>query len=79
MSYAGKEVLVVGLGASGSAAAARLVELGAKVRVTESSSSKEVIERAERLRSQGAEVELGHHNLEHVHADIAIVSPGIPP
>jgi UDP-N-acetylmuramoylalanine--D-glutamate ligase len=79
MSFEGKDVLVVGLGASGWAAARRLVELGARVRVTEEAATPEMAERAESLRSSGAEVEVGGHDLEHLDADIAIVSPGIPP
>lgn len=79
MSLAGKKVLVVGLGASGWAASRALVGMGAEVRVTESSKSPQMIERAEWLRARGAEVELGHHDLEHLDADLAVVSPGIPP
>lgn len=79
MSFAGRKVLVVGLGASGWAASRALVGMGAEVRVTESSGSAQMIERAEWLRARGAEVELGHHDLEHLDADLAVVSPGIPP
>jgi len=79
MSFAGKRVLVVGLGASGWAAARALVDLDAKVRVTESSDTPTMAERAEWLRARGAEVEIGHHDLERLDADLAVVSPGIPP
>ncbi len=79
MSFAGKRVLVVGLGASGWAAARALVESGAKVRVTEASDDDTMVERARWLRAQGAAVEIGHHDLEQLDADIAVVSPGIPP
>ena len=79
MTLAGKRVLVVGLGASGWAAARALVDLDAKVRVTESGDTPELQERADSLRARGAEVELGGHDLEHLDADLAIVSPGIPP
>ena len=79
MSFEGQKVLVVGLGASGWAASRALVELGAKVRVTESSESPQMIERAEWLRARGAEVELGPHDLGRSDADLAVVSPGIAP
>ncbi|MEA2452554.1 MAG: UDP-N-acetylmuramoylalanine--D-glutamate ligase [Actinomycetota bacterium] len=79
MSLAGKKVLVVGLGASGWAAARALVELGASVHVTESSDSSVMEERAAWLRQRGALVDLGHHDLDHLAADLAVVSPGIPP
>ena len=79
MSFAGVRVLVVGLGASGWAAATALIELDAKVRVTESGTSSEMEERTRWLRARGAEVEIGGHDLEHLDADLAVVSPGIPP
>ncbi|HWC14134.1 MAG TPA: UDP-N-acetylmuramoyl-L-alanine--D-glutamate ligase [Actinomycetota bacterium] len=79
MNFPGARVLVVGLGASGWAAARALVELGARVRVTEGGSSAEVAERAAWLRAHGAEVEIGGHDLSSLDADVAVVSPGIPP
>ncbi len=79
MSFAGKRVLVVGLGVSGHAAARVLASLDAKVRVTEASDSPEVRERAEELSAAGVEVEVGGHDLERLDADLAVVSPGIKP
>jgi UDP-N-acetylmuramoylalanine--D-glutamate ligase len=79
MTFAGKRVLVVGLGASGWAAARTLIALDAKVRVTESGDGPELRERAASLRAGGAEVELGRHDLERLDADLAVISPGIPP
>jgi UDP-N-acetylmuramoylalanine--D-glutamate ligase len=78
MSLAGQRVLVAGLGVSGFAAARALLELGAKVRVTELGASTELAERADRLRALGAEVELGDHDLRRLDVDLAVVSPGIP-
>jgi UDP-N-acetylmuramoylalanine--D-glutamate ligase len=78
-SFAGERVLIVGLGRSGFAAARTLLSLDAKVRVTESSDSPEVRERAATLDKLGAEVEIGGHDLSRLDADIAIVSPGISP
>jgi UDP-N-acetylmuramoylalanine--D-glutamate ligase len=76
---AGKRVLVVGLGVSGFAAARALEGLGAVVRVTESLDSAAIAERARALRSEGIEVETGGHTLEALDADLAVISPGIPP
>jgi UDP-N-acetylmuramoylalanine--D-glutamate ligase len=76
---AGARVLVVGLGVSGYAAAAALLRRDAKVRVTEFSDSPQLRVRADELRALGAEVELGNHDLDALDADIAVVSPGIPP
>lgn len=77
--FAGKRVLVVGLGESGFAAARVLLDLNAKVRVTEAGSSPAVLERAAALAERGAEVETGGHDLDRLDADLAVVSPGIPP
>ena len=76
---AGKRVLVIGLGVSGFSAAKALVELDAKVRVTEGGSSEAILDRAQHLRALGAEVEVGGHDLDRVDADLAVISPGIPP
>jgi len=77
--FAGRRVLVVGLGVSGFAAARALAGLEAKVRVTEETDTQAVLERADVLRTQGIEVEIGGHDLENLDADVAVVSPGIPP
>ena len=77
--FAGRRILVVGLGISGVSAATALESLGAEVRVTDSGSSKAVTERAEQLRARGIEVEIGGHDLDRLDADLAIVSPAIPP
>lgn len=80
MNVAGRNVLVVGLGASGEAAARVLKNtMGATVRVTEAATSDEIEERAARLRAEGIEVETGGHSFDDVSADLAVVSPGIPP
>ena len=76
---AGKRVLVVGLGMSGASTARALHRLGATVRVTESASSPAIEERAVELRSEGIEVEIGGHDVAAIAADLAVVSPGIPP
>jgi UDP-N-acetylmuramoylalanine--D-glutamate ligase len=78
-AMAGRRVIVIGLGLSGFAAARALLELDAKVRVTESGDSAALRDRAAALRSEGAEVELGGHDLEGLDADLAVLSPGIAP
>jgi UDP-N-acetylmuramoylalanine--D-glutamate ligase len=75
----GKRVLVVGLGVSGFSVAKALVELEAKVRVTEGSDTAVVRQRAQHLQSLGVEVEYGGHDLDRLDADLAVISPGIPP
>ncbi|MBA2725744.1 MAG: UDP-N-acetylmuramoyl-L-alanine--D-glutamate ligase [Actinobacteria bacterium] len=76
---AGRRVLVVGLGISGFAAALTLLDNKAKVKVTEGSASPVMAERADRLRSMGATVEIGGHDLDALDCDLAVVSPGISP
>jgi len=77
--FANRRVTVVGLGVSGFAAARALLELGAHVRVTEESTGPEINERAAVLSDGGADVETGGHDLTRFAADVAVVSPGIPP
>ena len=76
---AGKRVLVIGLGVSGFSAAKALIELDAKVRVTEASHGPLMKQRADHLQALGVDVEYGGHDLERLDADLAIISPGIPP
>ncbi len=78
-SWQGRRVLVVGLGASGLAAARALLDLGARVCVTESDSNDDLLRRAQELCARGAQVELGGHDPSAWDADIAVLSPGIPP
>ncbi len=78
MNWTDTRVLVVGLGVSGVAAARALLSLGAKVSVTEMSSTPKIMQRADSLRREGAEVEAGAHDLVESPCDIAVLSPGIP-
>ena len=79
MEWEGRSVLVVGLGASGEAAAIALHEMGANVRVTDEGSSTAIEERADRLRSQGIVAETGGHSFDDLDAEVAVISPGISP
>ena len=74
------KVAVIGLGASGDAAARLALHKGARVHVTDSSSEDPVAARGTVLRDLGAEVRLGEHDIEAIaSADTVVVSPGIPP
>ncbi|MGH2809077.1 MAG: UDP-N-acetylmuramoyl-L-alanine--D-glutamate ligase [Actinomycetota bacterium] len=77
--FVGRRILVVGLGVSGFSAARALLKLDAKVRVTESNSGPAVQQRADALTALGVEVEIGGHDLALLDADLAILSPGVPP
>src|SRR6476646_227254 len=72
-----KNVVVVGGGRSGIAAAELLVSRGA--RVTLSDTAKTLAD-ADRLRARGVNVELGPHRADaFTRADLVVLSPGVPP
>jgi UDP-N-acetylmuramoylalanine--D-glutamate ligase len=75
----GRRVIVVGLGASGLAAARALLRVGATLEVTENDHSPVLEQRAAELRRSGAHVTIGGHDTAGLDADFAVVSPGIPP
>lgn len=77
--YSNKNILVLGLAKSGTAAAELLLELGAKVTVNDQKLLEEN-EEAQKLQQLGAEVICGSHPLELVHdqLDFLVKNPGIP-
>ncbi len=76
----GERVAVIGLGASGDAAARLALGKGAKVHVTDSSREAAVAARGDALRALGARVRLGEPALDEiVRADVVVASPGVPP
>lgn len=79
MELQGQRVIVIGLGASGAAAARALTTAGVKVRVTEAGRTPGLMASARELEALGVDVEIGGHDLDHLDADLAVVSPGIPP
>jgi len=79
MELRDKDVLVLGLGRSGMAAASLLQRDGARVVVRDEASDDLLQERAVRLRQLGVRVELGNHYDHSAHFDLAVLSPGIAP
>ena len=79
MKLSGKDVLVLGLGRSGMAAASLLQRDGARVVVRDDATDDLLQERAIRLRQLGVRVELGNHYDRSEHFDLAVLSPGIAP
>src|SRR5579862_6919609 len=79
MELRGKDVLVLGLGRSGEAAASLLQRDGARVVVRDESMDDQLQERAVRLRRLGVRVELGSQFDRSAHFDLAVLSPGIAP
>jgi UDP-N-acetylmuramoylalanine--D-glutamate ligase len=74
-----KNVLVLGLGRSGMAAASLLQRDGARVVVRDEADGGELEERANRLRQLGVRVELGNRFDPSTQFDLAVLSPGIAP
>jgi UDP-N-acetylmuramoylalanine--D-glutamate ligase len=76
----GKNVAVIGLGASGVAAARLAAAKGGDVYVSDARTDDAVAARGADLGALGVEVELGRHDIERlVAADLVVTSPGIPP
>ncbi len=72
-------VLILGLGESGLAAAEMLLRLGCRVKVSDRQNSQEVLEKGEFLRQRGAQVFTGEESLSNLAgAEALIVSPGVP-
>jgi UDP-N-acetylmuramoylalanine--D-glutamate ligase len=79
MELKNKDVLVLGLGRSGMAAASLLRRDGARVVVRDEGDDAQLEERADRLRQLGVRVELGNRFDATAHFDLAVLSPGIAP
>ncbi len=76
----GTTISILGLGASGAAAARLALNNGGEVYVSDSRVEPSAAAGAAELRTLGVRVELGGHDLERVAgADTVVVSPGIPP
>jgi UDP-N-acetylmuramoylalanine--D-glutamate ligase len=79
-SLEGQVVAVIGLGASGRAAAHLALMKGGQVYVSDSRADAQAPAGGAELRALGAEVEWGRHDVDRVaRADLVVVSPGIPP
>jgi UDP-N-acetylmuramoylalanine--D-glutamate ligase len=75
----GKNVVVIGLGESGVAAAELALRLGARVLGADAASEAELSPRARELASKGVRFALGRHDVvAWKKADLAVVSPGVP-
>ena len=76
----GREVAVVGLGKSGVAATLLLRDRGVAAYASDAGKSPALEAQAGLLRSAGAAVDLGGHDLERIRRAVAVVvSPGVPP
>jgi UDP-N-acetylmuramoylalanine--D-glutamate ligase len=76
----GHTISILGLGASGNAAAKLALDKGGDVYVSDLRTEPSTAAGAAELRALGARVELGGHDLERLaRANTVVVSPGIPP
>ena len=74
-----KKVLVVGLGATGSATAVFLKNRGADVTVTDAARAEELGPDVHEMRQRNIQLELGEHRRKSFEtADLVIISPGVP-
>ena len=76
----GTTVSIIGLGASGLAAALLAEHRGADVYVSEIRTDAETRARRDRLDTHGVAVDLGRHDIDRIaRSALVVVSPGIPP
>jgi UDP-N-acetylmuramoylalanine--D-glutamate ligase len=74
------EIAVIGLGKSGVAASRLLRTAGIRVYASDSASSDGVREGAKAVRAEGADADIGSHDLERIaRASLVVASPGVPP
>lgn len=79
MKLAHKNILIVGLGVSGIAAARFAKNKGANVTVTDMADEKELVPYASIALKLGVTMELGQHNIETFErVDLIVLSPGVP-
>jgi UDP-N-acetylmuramoylalanine--D-glutamate ligase len=80
MELSGKRVVVVGVGASGVAAARLCVRRGARVTATDAKTAPQLDNDARALADEGVTLVLGgYEEARMVSADLVVVSPGVPP
>ena len=76
----GSRVAVIGIGASGEAAAKLAAARGAAVYASDVSAGEAQRAAAERLQAGGIDAEAGQHDIDRILAcELAVVSPGVPP
>lgn len=79
MEFESKNILIVGLGISGIAAARFLKNKGAAVTVTDIAPAEDLGDHASQAQAMGVTLELGHHKIETFEgADLIVISPGVP-
>jgi len=79
MEFISKNILIVGLGVSGIAAARFLKNKGASVTVTDIAPAEDLVEHSSLAHAMGVKLELGQHKIATFEgADLIVISPGVP-
>jgi len=79
MDVKNRNILVVGMGVSGIAAARFLKKLGGRVVMSDQADERQLGQRLASVKEMGIHVELGPHNVRSFeNADLIVISPGIP-
>ena len=79
MDLVSKNILIVGLGVSGLAAARFLKNKGAAVTVTDMAPAENLTDHVSQAQAIGVNLELGsHHIATFEDADLIVISPGVP-
>ncbi len=79
MDIKNKQIVILGLGGSGEAAARLSLQQGGKVFVFDEGRSETVLNRAQKLMDLGAVVECGCQTVPQIKADLVVISPGVLP
>lgn len=79
MDIKNKQIVILGLGGSGEAAAQLALQQGGKVFVFDEGCSEAVLARARKLMDLGATVECGCQTAPQIKADLVVISPGVLP
>ena len=79
MKIKGKQVLIVGLGRSGLAAATFLKNRGAVLTIADTASERQLGDAADCVKEMGIRLELGTHRMaSFTQTDLIVLSPGVP-
>jgi UDP-N-acetylmuramoylalanine--D-glutamate ligase len=80
MDISGQNILIIGLGKTGIAAARFLAKRKAKVVVTDQKPRNEIVDTLAEIRNEGIPIDIAPYDISALHGiDMVIPSPGVPP
>ena len=74
----GKNIVIIGIGRSGSGAGRLAKYLGANVLISESKENSTLVTLSDKMKSFGIKTELGGHSEKIFNSDLWVISPGVP-